>query len=102
MHKSRGFTLIELMIVVAIIAILLAVILPLFQSEPDTSTGVQSSGNYTESQPQRLVCTKDGATVIDEPAIPGERWYFENGTYVTNDSRGNPVTRSPVGDCSIQ
>lgn len=34
MLRNKGFTLIELMIVIAIIAILLAIIAPIFKSEP--------------------------------------------------------------------
>lgn len=104
MNKTKGFTLIELMIIVAVIAILASVLLPFITGDDKPQgTGTQSDtyepANMTV---QRLVCIKDGETIRDEPAIPGERWVFVDGYYATTDANGNPVTRVPSGDCEIK
>ena len=89
MRNQKGFTLIELMIVVAILAIIAAIATPAYQ-EYTNGTNV----NTTQTTPDvnsELVCRDSGGSeTLREPAIPGERWYYEAGTYVTNDAKGNP------------
>ena len=105
MNKTKGFTIIELMIIVAIIAILAAIMLPAYSDYVNKPKGSGTQSDTYEPANmtvQRLVCIKDGETIRDEPAIPGERWVFVDGYYATTDANGNPVTRVPSGDCEIK
>ena len=101
MFKTKGFTLIELMIVVAIIGILLAMIIPAYQDYKNKP--VTQGVTLADSPVSYLVCTDASVTEVKrEPAIPGERWSFEGGVYVTADANGNPRTVPATGDCAIQ
>ena len=66
MSRQRGFTLIELMIVVAIIAILVAIAYPSF---------VQSLRNSNRS---------DAQAALARVSVNLERFFATNGTYTTN------------------
>lgn len=65
MHGQRGFTLIELMVVVAIVGVLAAVAIPSYQEYAVKSRRA------------------DGRVLLLEVAQKQERWYTENMTYNT-------------------
>lgn len=108
MNRTKGFTLIELMIVVAIIAILAAMAISQYQAYVNRQQGGgegAQTGSYQPSTASAFLVCKDaaGAEVKREPTIPGERWDFEGGVYVTRDAKGNPVTMNTTGlSCVIE
>ena len=63
-NNKKGFTLAELLIVVAIIAVLVAISIPIFTSQLEKSRDAVSVANmraaYAEAQTLELTATKDG------------------------------------------
>lgn len=68
MKKARGFTLLELMIVVVVIAILAAIAIPMFTSQLRKSRRA------------------DAARALSELQLRQERWRASHATYVGTDS----------------
>ncbi len=101
MRNRKGFTLIELMIVIAIIA---AIAISAFQGHSSEVNMGTNGGTLANAPVSYLVCKDStGAETKREPAITGERWSFEGGSYVTTDANGNPRTFSAAtNDCTIQ
>lgn len=66
MKNREGFTLAELLIVVAIIAVLVAISIPIFSSQLEKSRDAVSVANiraaYAEAQTAYLTCTEGSAT----------------------------------------
>lgn len=105
MRQMKGFTIIELMIVIAILGIIAAILIPVFTGSANAEVKMGADGGTLANAPVTYLVCKDstGAETKREPAIPGERWYFEGGAYVTADARGNPRTVSADGnDCTIE
>jgi type IV pilus assembly protein PilA len=103
MRKQKGFTLIELMIVVAIIAIIAAIAIEAWKDNRETNMAT-SGGTLADAPVSYLVCKDSGGVETRrEPAIPGQRWEFSGGAYVTYDANGNPRTVNSAGtDCTIE
>ena len=68
MHKQRGFTLVEVMVIVGIIAILAAIAVPTYDAQ------------------KRKGYRTDAVRALTESAQLQERWYSNNGTYATLDN----------------
>jgi type IV pilus assembly protein PilA len=69
MKKQQGFTLIELMIVVAIIAILAAIALPMYQDYVAKSQVTAGLAEITPGKTQFEVAVNEGKTIADAAAI---------------------------------
>lgn len=65
MNKSRGFTLIELMIVVAILAILAAVAIPQYQNHVLRAQVSRALGELNSLRTSIEICESDGNTGTD-------------------------------------
>ena len=76
LRRSEGFTLIELMVVVAIVALLAAIAIPSYNSV------VQKSRR------------SDGTGMLSEAAAMQERIYSESRSYVANNERNRLVLNS--------
>ncbi|PJL01496.1 pilin [Stenotrophomonas maltophilia] len=69
MKNQKGFTLIELMIVVAIIAILAAIALPMYQDYVAKSQVTAGLAEITPGKTQFEVAINEGKAIADEAAI---------------------------------
>ena len=81
MHKQRGFTLVEVMVIVGIIAILAAIAVPTYDAQ------------------KRKGYRTDAVRALTEAAQLQERWYSNTGTYATlNDiSAGDTSANGQYG-----
>ncbi|QWL60002.1 prepilin-type N-terminal cleavage/methylation domain-containing protein [Aeromonas jandaei] len=69
MKKQSGFTLIELMIVVAIVAILAAIALPAYQSYTKKAKGTELISAMSAAKTAAEVCAASGATSCTAPTF---------------------------------
>lgn len=86
MKKTRGFTLIEVMIVVVIVAILAAIAIPSYQSQ------IQKTRRA------------DATSTLSQIAAAQERYFFTNNGYVTENAKLSDInasTESPDGHYAI-
>jgi len=82
MKQRKGFTLIELMIVIAIIIILAAIAIPNYLRMTDRARRSRVAGDFTS------LATANEAYLVD--------WgYYPKGTDISNDAFGKGITAGP-------
>jgi type IV pilus assembly protein PilE len=79
MHRARGFTLLEVMIVCVIVAILAAIALP----------------NYSDYVKRGKII--DATSKLSDARVHLEQWFQDNRTYVGACTAGTGVVRTAVG-----
>ncbi|EKE71435.1 pilin [Gallaecimonas xiamenensis] len=97
MKKQQGFTLIELMIVVAIVGILAAIALPAYQNYTKKSRFAEVVASTGAIKTQIEVCTQTGETVLAScatgPLIAGATGaQYVNGITVTGSMTAPVIT----------
>jgi len=70
-NNNRGFTLAELLIVVAIIAVLVAVAIPVFTTQLEKSREATDLSNARSAYAELMVAVLDGDTTKTTSSIPG-------------------------------
>ena len=81
-RTSRGFTLMELLIVVAVIAILVAIAIPVFRGQTEKAKLATCMANRRSLKTEMLVAYADDSLRIASFADAFDTVYDENGKYV--------------------
>ncbi|MGS3182444.1 prepilin-type N-terminal cleavage/methylation domain-containing protein [Aeromonas taiwanensis] len=100
MKRQSGFTLIELMIVVAIVAILAAIAMPAYQSYVNRAKASELAAALSGSKTAAEVCAAAGQTTCTFP--PFTPTQYVSG--VSNSYSATAITLSAsgsVGTCSL-
>ncbi|WP_429193652.1 pilin [Aeromonas veronii] len=74
MKKQSGFTLIELMIVVAIVAILAAIALPAYQTYTKKAKGTELISAMSAAKTAAEVCAASGSTTCTAPTFTATQY----------------------------
>ena len=96
-NNKKGFTLAELLIVVAIIAVLTAIAIPVFTSQLEKSREATDLANVRAGYAQMMVeyLDWDGTSTIDEIAVPvhqtQDNWQCDGDADTTTIADGGDV-----------
>ena len=84
MKKQNGFTLIEMLIVVAIVAILVAISIPLINGSLENAREATDAANERAAKAEILLTYMTGSQVDGVDFVVGETYYYdaENGRIV--------------------
>lgn len=82
-RRRRGFTLVELMVSIGIIAVLLAILLPTLRGARDRALGIQCQANLRELYAAQLGYAADHRGRFTPMSQSGDRWEQLLGPYVT-------------------
>ena len=95
MKNDKGFTLAELLIVVAIIAVLVAVSIPIFTSQLEKAREATDVANFRAAKAAFIVAVLD-ETITSEKA--GKTFYYHADTGVINQDQPSPYGEGTTSD----
>jgi type IV pilus assembly protein PilA len=102
MRKQTGFTLIELMIVVAIVAILAAIAMPAYQSYVNRAKATELSAALSGSKTAIEVCASAGQTTCTLPAFSATQYVAGvSGSYTTSAATLTATGTGTIGTCTL-
>ena len=103
---NKGFTLMEMLIVVAIIAILIAIMIPVFNAQLEKSREAADAANIRSAYAEVMVKYLDGgnlAAASENVSLTQEEADWQNTQLSTNLAKLGTVTGTPSkgGTCTV-
>ena len=104
-HRSRAFTLVELLVVLGIIALLIGILLPALRSARETARAATCAANlraigqglvlYNDDNQEAVIPSYNMTGINGGPDVPLDGWgpILDRDAYLTShrDARGNPL-----------
>lgn len=99
LNKKGGFTLIEMLIVVAIIAILIAISIPLVSTALERTRMATDAANERAAKAEIMIAYLSGEYEAGEALVPGDVYYYDAVTGTLTDTFGDVDTDTYYGKC---